>query len=182
MRATAGESASASETKQEKAWSWMRYDWPAWISRPRPTATTTQSVQPKQQQQHIHFQEHEHTTDPGPAPSASLSHSPNEIDDATGPSPRLRRWSTVQQRRLSTDQLTLNGKIMQQRRQRVRAKKAKAKEKKERKANRKAAISDAGGLNTATIKSKPSPSKMTGLLGDWKLKVWRRSQWRAMSV
>jgi len=170
----------------------MSYDWPAWISRPQRTATTTgQTVQPKQQHQHVHFQEHEHTTDPAPAPApnASHSHPPNAIDDATGPGPRLRRWSTVQQRRLSTDQLTLNGKIMQRRRQKRRTKNAtekkKMKEKGRKSKNKKAAVvavSGASGLNTATIKSEPSPSKMTGLLGDWKVRVWRRSQWRAMSV
>lgn len=56
--------------------------------------------------------------------------------------------------------------------------KVKVKAKKARKG--KEVVSD--GTNTATIKAEPSPSKMTRLLGDWKAKVWRRSQWRAMSV
>jgi len=118
--------------------------WPAWVQLPQRTTTTPRN---------IHFPSN-------PATS---------YDSQIGLGTRLRRWSTVQQRRLSADRFTLRGKIMQQRTPRT-ARKVRDKRKGEK-------PNILSGANGANIALEASPRKLAGLfgVGDWKERLWRRT-------
>ena len=142
------------EQEQKHNSLWTKYawqGWPAWVRLPQRAAATPQDTQLFPQ--HIHF-----PVNPG-APD----------DNQMGPGTRLRRWSTVQQRRLSADRFTLRGKIMQQRTPRT-ARKVRDKRKGEK-------PNILSGANGANIALEASPRKLAGLfgVGDWKERLWRRT-------